>query len=128
MFWKDDKQNNFVSISNWYFYLKPNGIFYIAKVNIPGVCKTEKVKNKNTKYDTQSGSILFIDSSIYTSFKKDSANINIRKRVGILPSNSIIFAMSNKKINLYDFAKYFKDLGCKNALFFDAFVSRTYLP
>jgi uncharacterized protein YigE (DUF2233 family) len=175
MFWKDEKQKNFVSISNlksWLnsnktelvfacnggmyhkgyapvglfienkitktnidtttqtgnFYLKPNGIFYITNDNIAGVCQTEKFKNKNIKYATQSGPMLVIDGAIHPSFKEGSANVNIRNGVGILPNNSVVFVMSKKEINLFDFAKYFKDLGCKNALFFDAFVSRTYLP
>ena len=36
--------------------------------------------------------------------------------------------MSKMEINLYDFTKYFQSLGCKNALYLDGFVSRTYLP
>ena len=32
------------------------------------------------------------------------------------------------KINFYDFATYFKSLGCENALYLDGFVSKTYLP
>ena len=36
--------------------------------------------------------------------------------------------MSKEEINFYDFANYFKTLGCKNALYLDGFVSRTYLP
>lgn len=72
--------------------------------------------------------MLVIDGEIHTSFKEGSANVTIRNGVGILPNNSMIFSMSKKEINFYDFAKYFKDLGCKNALFLDAFVSRTYLP
>jgi len=35
--------------------------------------------------------------------------------------------MSKEEINFYDFAKYFQNLGCKNALYLDGFVSRTYL-
>lgn len=54
--------------------------------------------------------------------------MNIRNGVGILPDNRVIFAMSKQEINLYDFATYFKDLGCKNALYLDGFVSRTFLP
>jgi uncharacterized protein YigE (DUF2233 family) len=45
-----------------------------------------------------------------------------------MPNNDVIFVMSKTKINFYDFANYFKKLGCKNALFLDGFVSRTYLP
>ena len=36
--------------------------------------------------------------------------------------------MSKKKINFYDFVSYFKQKGCKNALYLDGFVSKTYLP
>ncbi len=110
------------------FYLKPNGIFYVTNDNKLGVCQTEKFIDKNIKYATQSGPMLVIDGTIHPSFKEGSANVNIRNGVGILPNGNILFSMSKKEINLYDFAKYFKDLGCKNALFFDAFVSRTYLP
>jgi uncharacterized protein YigE (DUF2233 family) len=59
---------------------------------------------------------------------KGSTNLNIRNGVGILPNNNIVFAMSKKEINFYDFAAYFQKLGCKNALYLDGFVSRTYLP
>ena len=175
LFWKNDKKENFVSISNlksWLnknkkelvfacnggmyhkgyvpvglfienkikqtkidttsnqgnFYLKPNGIFYITNDNSAGVCQTEKFIDKNIKYATQSGPMLVIDGQIHPSFKEGSTHVNIRNGVGILPNNSVIFAMSKNDINLYDFAKYFKEMGCKNALFFDAFVSRTYLP
>ncbi|WP_242604841.1 phosphodiester glycosidase family protein [Flavobacterium subsaxonicum] len=36
--------------------------------------------------------------------------------------------MSKEPINFYDFAQYFKDMGCNNALYLDGYVSRTYLP
>jgi uncharacterized protein YigE (DUF2233 family) len=60
--------------------------------------------------------------------QKGSANVNIRNGVGILPDNKIVLAISKEEINLYDFAEYFKNLGCKNALYLDGFVSRMYLP
>lgn len=111
------------------FYLKPNGIFYITTDNIPFVCTTSEFKeSKNIKYATQSGPMLVIDGQIHPAFKDDSTNLNIRNGVGILPNNKIVFAMSKSEINFYDFAKYFQSLGCKNALYLDGFVSRTYLP
>jgi uncharacterized protein YigE (DUF2233 family) len=36
--------------------------------------------------------------------------------------------MSKEEINFYEFASYFKEMGCTNALYLDGFVSRTYLP
>lgn len=114
---------------NGNFYLKPNGIFYITTNNIPIICATTKfTDNGQIKYATQSGPMLVIDGQIHPAFKEGSTNLNIRNGVGILPDNKIIFAMSKKEINFYDFANYFKSLGCKNALYLDGLVSRTYLP
>jgi uncharacterized protein YigE (DUF2233 family) len=117
------------SEGNGNFYLKPNGVFCITTDNIPIVCKTRDFKdNGKIKYATQSGPMLVIDGQIHSAFKDGSTNINIRNGVGILPDNKVIFAMSKTEINFYDFAKYFQRLGCKNALYLDGFVSRTYLP
>ncbi len=114
---------------NGNFYLKPNGIFYLTTDNVPFVCKTtDFVNHKNIKYATQSGPMLVIDGQIHSAFKENSSNLNIRNGVGILPNNNVVFAISKTAINFYDFAKYFQQLGCKNALYLDGFVSRAYLP
>lgn len=111
------------------FYLKPNGVFSISDQNNPEIYTTENFKpSKSLKYATQSGPMLIIDGKIHADFKEGSSNLNIRNGVGILPDNSIVFAMSKEQINFYDFANYFKSLGCKNALYLDGLVSRTYLP
>lgn len=117
------------SNGNGNFYLKPNGVFYITTDNLPIVCKTTDFKdNGKIKYATQSGPMLVIDGQIHSAFKDGSTSLYIRNGVGILPDNKVIFAMSKAEINFYDFAKYFQNLGCKNALYLDGFVSRTYLP
>jgi uncharacterized protein YigE (DUF2233 family) len=111
------------------FYLKPNGVFYINANNLPVICSTSRfINNGKLKYATQSGPMLVIDGQIHSAFKEGSTNFNIRNGVGILPDNRVVFAMSKKELNLYEFAKYFKSLGCKNALYLDGLVSRTYLP
>ena len=111
------------------FYMKPNGVFYITRSNDAGICLTENIyKQKEIKYATQSGPMLVIDGEIHPAFKPGSQNINIRNGVGILQGNKILFAMSKKEINFYDFAAYFKSMGCRQALYLDGFVSRTYLP
>jgi uncharacterized protein YigE (DUF2233 family) len=110
------------------FYLKPNGVFYITVENLPFICSTNNFMNKKQiKYATQSGPMLVIDGKIHSAFKKGSTNLNIRNGVGIMQDNKIIFAMSKKEINLFDFAEYFKNLGCKNDLYPDELVSKTYL-
>ncbi len=111
------------------FYLKPNGVFYITTGNVPVICKTEQFQNnRKVKYATQSGPMLIIDGKIHPEFKEGSSNLNIRNGVGILPNGNVVFVLSKKEINFYDFAAYFKSLGCRNALYLDGFVSRAYVP
>ena len=72
--------------------------------------------------------MLVSKGAINSKFTKGSANIHIRNGVGILPNGNIILGISEQKINLYDFAFFFKEKGCKNALYLDGFVSKMYLP
>ncbi len=111
------------------FFLQPNGIFYLTKNKKAVICKTSDFQNHDqVNYATQSGPMLLIDGKMHPKFTKGSANVGIRNGVGVLPNGDLLFAMSKEKINFYDFANYFKQEGCKNALYLDGFVSRTYLP
>jgi len=111
------------------FYLQPNGIFSITKDNKAKICTTESFKNDgNIKYATQSGPMLIIDGEIHPKFNQDSENVHIRNGVGILPNGNLLFAMSKEKVCFYDFASYFKQNGCMNALYLDGFVSKVFLP
>lgn len=111
------------------FYLKPNGVFYITTTNTAVVCNTASFKNNgDIKYATQSGPMLVIGDQIHPSFKAGSTNLNIRNGVGILPTGEVVFVISKVPVNFYDFAAHFKNMGCKNALYLDGFVSRAYLP
>ena len=111
------------------FYLKPNGIFYLTAENFPKICTTpDFFESKNVKFATQSGPMLVVNGEIHPAFKKGSTNLNIRNGVGIFSDNQVVFAMSKTEVNFYDFAEFFKTMGCKNALYLDGFVSRTYFP
>jgi len=111
------------------FYLMPNGVFYVDNKGKGHVCKTNSFPgSKNIQHATQSGPMLVIDGHIHPGFKKGSSNVHVRNGVGILPDGRMLFAMSRNTVNLYDFAEYFKNKGCKNALFLDGFVSRTWYP
>jgi uncharacterized protein YigE (DUF2233 family) len=116
------------------FYLKPKGVFYVTKNNLPGINSIETaadralLQQQNIQYLTQSGPMLVHNNAINSLFTKGSANINIRNGVGILPNGNAYFAMSTYPVNFYDFAKYFKDKGCTEALYFDGFVSRSFCP
>ncbi len=116
---------------NGNFYYQPNGVFYLTNNQTPVICTSKKFKNTgNIQFATQSGPMLVINGKIHPSkaFRPKSKSLKIRNGVGILPNNSVLFAMSTRPINFYDFAMYFKAKGCKNALYLDGTISRTYLP
>lgn len=115
---------------NGNFYLQPNGIFYLTKSGESNIIETKKYKQTpQTIFATQSGPMLLIDGGeINPIFQRESNNLNIRNGVGILQNGELIFAMSKAEINFYNFAKLFKEYGCKKALYLDGFVSRVYAP
>lgn len=111
------------------FYLQPNGVFYLTDENKAFVkSRTEFEPSPTITYATQSGPMLLINGRMHPAFNEGSTNVHIRNGVGVLPNGKLLFAMSKKKINFYDFASFFKVKGCENALYLDGFVSRTYLP
>lgn len=110
------------------FHLKPNGVFYITNKNKAGVSVTEDFVTDDIKFSTQSGPMLLIDGDYHPAFNKGSTNLNIRNGVGILPNGDVIFAISAVPVNFYDFATFFKNKNCRNALYLDGFVSRAYIP
>lgn len=117
------------SSGNGNFYLKPNGIFYLTRDRQAGICKTEDfVPSDQIQYATQSGPMLVINGQLHPAFRKGSPNVHIRNGVGIRPDGTLLFAMSKQRINLYDFAGFFQQAGCVQALYLDGFVSRCYLP
>ncbi len=111
------------------FYMKPNGVFYLSKNGVAEICKSEDfVMSQNIEYATQSGPLLLHNGQMHKDFKEGSSNLHVRNGVGIMPDGSVLFAISNVEINLYDFAMFFKNKGCMNALYLDGVVSRMYLP
>ncbi|MGI8787008.1 MAG: phosphodiester glycosidase family protein [Pyrinomonadaceae bacterium] len=111
------------------FYIQPNGVFYLTNQHRAFVVPTADFQlNQNIRFATQSGPMLIVDGRINSIFQPASPNLNIRNGVCVLDNGKIIFAISRRKINFYDFANYFKNSGCQNALYLDGFVSRMYAP
>lgn len=113
------------------FYLQPNGVFFIKENKTASVLPSTKFakENKSIKWATQSGPMLLIDNKVHPAFKEGSSNLNIRNGVGIISEYEIVFVISQKEVNLFDFAMLFKEkLNCKNALYLDGFVSRAFIP
>ena len=109
------------------FFLKPNGVFAFYKDNTAAVIATAQFNSdEQIQFATQSGPMLLIDGKMHPAFNKGSENMRIRNGVGILPNGNVILAKSKEIINFYDFASFFKEMGCKNALYLDGGISKTY--
>ncbi|MFM2195304.1 MAG: hypothetical protein RLZZ543_586 [Bacteroidota bacterium] len=118
-----------LKVASGNFYLKPNGVFYMKRNRSAGICRSEDFKkSKEILFATQSGPMLVIDGQLHPAFKKGSVNTNVRNGVGVLANGHVLFVMSKSEVNFYDFATFFQEAGCKNALYLDGFVSRSYLP
>lgn len=111
------------------FYLEPNGVFAISMNNVATVSKSSEFNSQDsTLFATQSGPMLLIDGKYHSAFSKGSSNTHFRNGVGITKDGRVILAQSKMKVNFYDFATFFKNKNCRNALYLDGFVSRTYAP
>lgn len=114
---------------NGNFFLKPNGIFAITETGQAYIQQTEDFKaNRHIRFATQSGPLLLQHGIIHPAFKANSQNKQIRNGVGVLPDGRILFAITTDKINLFDFADYFRKAGCQEALYLDGVISRAYIP
>jgi len=112
------------------FYLKPNGVFLISDSGARIVASSEYAAlRENVVLATQSGPLLLRAGKIHPSFDPASSSKQIRNGVGITDKGNIVFAISEGKVNFYDFATLFRDkLHCTDALYLDGSVSSLYAP
>jgi uncharacterized protein YigE (DUF2233 family) len=109
------------------FYWQPNGIFYVTKNGEAFVTKTtDFTANENIQIATQSGPMLMVNGNMHEGFQPQSKSYYIRNGVGILPNGKILFAISKTPITFYEFALFFKNNKCANALYLDGYVSKFY--
>lgn len=111
------------------FYIQPNGVFYLANDGQAAIVdSTEFKSHASVQYATQSGPMLVIDGEVNLNLTQGSNSVRRRNGVGILADGRLVFAISKAFVNFYDFADYFKQSGCINALYLDGSVSQIYLP
>ena len=103
-------------------------MFYLTSEEKAGIKSSQFFEFEGIEYATQSGPLLLIREEINDLFNEGSTNLNIRKRVGVLPDGQVILAMSTEKINFYDFAAFFQEQGCQFALYLDGVISKMYCP
>lgn len=109
------------------FYLKPNGVFLVAKGKPYVIESSEYLKIKDkVELATQSGPLLVRNNQIHPQFKPNASSHLIRNGVGV-SGTTAYFVISEQPVNFYEFATFFRDeLHCPDALYFDGVVSSLY--
>ena len=113
------------------FTLLPNGVFYVRTDGKPGILETEAfaAAAPSVRLATQSGPLLVLDGALHPKFQEGSDSKYYRSGVGVLDNDTVVFAISNAPVNLYDFGLFFlEQLRCRNALYLDGTISQMYLP
>jgi len=111
------------------FCLQPNGVFIINDHNQAQICLTINYINPgNIRFATQSGVMPVVMGTmnpILTTFNK---SLYVRNGIGTFNDGRVAFLISNNPISLHEFADYFVELGCYNALYLDGAISGMYFP
>lgn len=113
------------------FYLKPNGVFYVAGDSVHVVETSDFLRRKpaGVTVATQSGPMLVHGGRIHPAFRAGSRNLNVRSGVGVRDGRTAVFAISRDEVDFHTIATLYRDvLGCEDALFLDGAISRMYVP
>jgi uncharacterized protein YigE (DUF2233 family) len=108
------------------FYMQPNGVFFItgkgAQVMETG--EYAATRPAGVLEAAQSGPLLLRKAVINGKFASDSRSVKIRSGVGVNIAGHVVFALSEDRVDFYDFAVFFRDqLHCPNALYLDGTIS-----
>lgn len=115
------------------FFLKPNGVFgtggrmaSVAFIEEAGRFPAREKSGFRTELALQSGPLLLIGGKRHPAFKEGSANKLLRNGVGVDAQGKVVLAITAKgeRVNFWDFAGLFLELGCKDALFLDGDISQ----
>ncbi len=73
--------------------------------------------------------MLLIDGKLHPAIKQDGASHHFRNGVGTESNHKAWFVISDDRISLGKFARFFRDeLHCRDALFLDGAVSSLWFP
>lgn len=115
------------------FFMQPNGVFGVRDDGSAFIYTTRSYANMRLSANTvwaatQSGPIMVLNGKINPKFTYKSENIHFRNAVGVRSDGKVIFAISEQRVNFYEFSSFLKKLLCVDALYLDGTVSRMYLP
>lgn len=111
------------------FFIRPGGVFYLRGKEA-GIVSIDKLKPvKGIEYAVQSGPMLIENGVINWRLKPSASSRKLRNGVGITAQGKVVFMLSERETNFYDFACYAKSrLNVRQMLYLDGTISKMYTP
>lgn len=112
------------------FHMMPNGVFLVAGGEARVMTTAAfAAAGLEPQFATQSGPMLVIDGALHPRFIPGSEFREYRNGVGVVDPHTVVFAISETRVNFHDFARLFRDgLGAPDALYLDGSISSLYAP
>lgn len=109
------------------FFIKPGGVFYLRNQHA-GIVSLDKLKStKGMDYAVQSGPMLIENGVINWRLKPSASSRKLRNGVGLTAEGKVVFMLSERETNFYDFACYAKSrLNVRQMLYLDGTISKMY--
>jgi len=109
------------------FFIRPGGVFYL-KGQSSGIVSIDKFKpSPAIQYAVQSGPMLIENGKINWRLKPSASSRKLRNGVGITREGKVVFMLSARETNFYDFACYAQSkLNVRQMLYLDGTISKMY--
>lgn len=109
------------------FFIRPGGVFYLRGQNA-GIVSINKFRPSSAiRYAVQSGPMLIENGKINWRLKPSASSRKLRNGVGITGDGKVVFMLSARETNFYDFAGYAQaKLNVRQMLYLDGTISKMY--
>ena len=109
------------------FFIRPGGVFYLRGQKA-GIVSINKFRpSPAIRYAVQSGPMLIENGKINWRLKPSASSRKLRNGVGITGDGKVVFMLSARETNFYDFACYAQSkLNVRQMLYLDGTISKMY--
>lgn len=109
------------------FFIRPGEVFYLRGQNA-GIVSINKFRaSPAIRYAVQSGPMLIENGKINWRLKPSASSRKLRNGVGITGDGKVVFMLSARETNFYDFACYAQaKLNVRQMLYLDGTISKMY--
>jgi len=109
------------------FGMQPQGVFAITKEEKALIVPIKERKEADYKYAVQCAPMLVISSTINPQLPHSKSSY-VRSGYGILKDGRVMIAISKQRVNFREFAQFFVDQGCTEAVYIDGAVPDYWTP